>query len=373
MSKRSTRTTKPASAHEHRIRRLKKIIAGKGADAALVTRERDVAYLTGFLGGDSVLLVPARGKPVIVSDRRYEEDLQAFTHLATIAMRSGAMNPHLGGMVRDRGYDTVIVQSEDQTLASFEALAKAATKKRLAPEAGLLAEMRLIKDESEIRGIRAAIRLQEAAMLATLDVIGPGMSEFEICAWLEWEMKQRGASGPAFGTIVGARASGSLPHYVPGNVKTAKNTSLLIDWGAALNGYRGDMTRVFAFGRWPRQIREIYSIVLDAHEKAAAAIAPGVTNHELDAIAREHITAHGYGHEFSHSLGHGLGLETHEAPSLSQLAPRTELRPGMVITIEPGIYLPGIGGVRIEDDYAVTERGRTNLSSLPKDLDFATL
>ncbi|MEL6498869.1 MAG: Xaa-Pro peptidase family protein [Planctomycetota bacterium] len=373
MSKRTTRRTKAVSAHEQRIRRLKKIVSDKGADAALVTRERDVAYLTGFLGGDSVLLVPTRGKLVFVSDRRYEEDLQAFAHLATIQMRSGAMHPHLGGLIKDRGYETVLVQSEDLSLAAFESLAKAATKRRLAPEAGLLTEMRIIKDASEISGIRAAIRLQEAAMLSTLENIGPGMTELEICAWLEWEMKTRGASGPAFGTIVGAKASGSLPHYMPGDVRTAKNTSLLIDWGAELNGYRGDMTRVFAFGRWPKEIKEIYSIVSDAHEKAAAAIRPGVTNRELDSIAREHITQHGYGDEFSHSLGHGIGLETHEAPGLGQLAPEIEMRPGMVITIEPGVYLPGVGGVRIEDDYAVTERGRRNLSSLPKDLDFATL
>ncbi len=373
MSKRTTPRTKTAGAHEQRIRRLRKIIADKGADAALVTRERDVAYLTGFLGGDSVLLVPARGKPVFVSDRRYEQDLRAFAHLATIQMRQGGMNPHLGGLIRDSGYGTVIVQSEDLSLAAFEAIAKIANRRRLSPEAGLLSEMRIIKDDAEIRGIEAAIRVQEAAMRSTLENIGPGMTELEICGWLEWEMKSRGASGPAFGTIVGARANGSLPHYSPAKVKAAKNTALLIDWGAVIDGYRGDMTRVFAFGRWPATIREVYSIVLDAHEAAAAAIRPGVTNHELDAVARDHIARHGYGEAFSHSLGHGLGLETHEAPSLSQQAPRTELRPGMVITIEPGIYLPGVGGVRIEDDYAVTERGARNLSSLPKDLEFATL
>ncbi|MEO1583829.1 MAG: Xaa-Pro peptidase family protein, partial [Planctomycetota bacterium] len=294
-------------------------------------------------------------------------------HLATIVMRSGAITGAIGEVIKSKDYSRVLVQSDDVTMSFFDALSKAATRRRLAPEAGLLTELRIIKDEQEIRGIRAAIRVQEAAMLSTLDHIGPGMSELEICAWLEWEMKQRGASGPAFDTIVAAQASGSLPHYAPGRVRTAKNKPLLIDWGAVVDGYRGDMTRVFTFGRWPKQIREIYEIVLDAHEKAAAAIEPGITNRELDSIAREHITKHGYGDEFSHSLGHGIGLQTHEGPGLSQLAPETEMRPGMVITIEPGIYLPSIGGVRIEDDYAVTDRGRRNLSSLPKDLDFATL
>ena len=373
MSKQTSRRKRQVSAQENRIRRLKRIVADKGADAALVTRERDVAYLTGFLGGDSIMIVPARGKPMIVSDRRYEEDLEDFKHLATVVMRVGAMTRKLGELIKDKNYGSVLVQSDDASLEFFDAVAKVTTKKRLVPTSGLLTELRICKDESDVRGIREAIRVQEAAMLATLDAIGPGMTELEICAWLEWEMKQRGASGPAFDTIVAAQAKGSLPHYAPGSVKTAKNKPLLIDWGAVVNGYRGDMTRVFTFGRWPAKIREIYSIVLESHQAAAAAIEPGITNRELDSIAREVITKQGYGDEFRHSLGHGLGLQTHEAPGLSQLAPETEMKPGMVITIEPGIYLPGIGGVRLEDDYVVTERGRRNLSTLPMDLDFATL
>ena len=183
----------------------------------------------------------------------------------------------------------------------------------------------------------------------------------------------RGASSPAFETIVGAQANGSLPHYRPHAVKLKKNQPLLIDWGAVYQGYRGDMTRTFSLGKWPKELAEIYKIVLDAHTLSAAALRAGATTKAVDAIARNHITKHGYGDNFGHGLGHGLGLHTHEDPRLSHMAAETTLEAGMVVTIEPGIYIPGLGGVRIEDDYVVTEKGSENLCSLPKDIKWATL
>ncbi|MEM8756690.1 MAG: Xaa-Pro peptidase family protein [Planctomycetota bacterium] len=377
-AKRSSR--KPAAARKSpeppekiRLRKLRSAVGREGADAAMITDPNDVAYLTGFFGGDSVLIAPARGKPLLVSDRRYEEDLGAFRHLVTVVMRTGAMHPALGRLIKDRGFGRVLVQPEHLTVQARSAVAKIVGARTLVDHARLVAGLRITKDESEIRAIRGAIRVQEAAMVATLDQIGPGLTELEICALLEYEMKARGASGPAFGTIVAAQANGSRPHYHPSKAKTARNKPLLIDWGAVVGGYRGDMTRVFTFGKWPRQVREIYEIVRDAHQAAAAALKPGERCADIDAVARDHIRSHGYGVQFGHSLGHGIGIETHEPPGLSSLAGDTVLEPGMVVTIEPGIYLPGIGGVRLEDDYAITDRGSRNLSSLPMDLDFATL
>jgi Xaa-Pro aminopeptidase len=138
-------------------------------------------------------------------------------------------------------------------------------------------------------------------------------------------------------------------------------------------GYHGDMTRTFTLGRWPAKIREIYEIVLDAQQMAAAALAPGKSTHEIDAVARAHITRHGYGEQFGHGLGHGIGRNGHEDPRLHPLHTNSELEPGQVVTVEPGIYLPGVGGVRIEDDYVITETGARNLCTLPKDLKWATL
>lgn len=371
--RRRTPSRVDAPPQKARLTRLATAVREADADAALISSPHDVAYLTGFFGGDSMLIVPARGKPVCVSDRRYEEDLEPFRPLVSVVMRSGAMHGALAQQITDRKLARVLCQPEHLTMQAHAALAKLVGRRTLVPRSGLVTDLRLVKDDTEIRAIRRAIRVQQDALLATLPRLKAGQTELEICAILEHEMKARGASGPAFDTIVAAKANGSRPHYQPSTTRTARNRPLLIDWGAVVGGYRGDMTRVFCFGRWPRVMREIYEIVLDAHELAAAAIEPGMTGAQIDAVARDHITKHGYGEQFGHSLGHGIGIQTHEGPSLSKLAGDKPLEPGHVVTIEPGIYLPGVGGVRIEDDYAVTPTGAKNLCSLPRDIEFATL
>jgi Xaa-Pro aminopeptidase len=186
-------------------------------------------------------------------------------------------------------------------------------------------------------------------------------------------MKSRGSTEPGFTTIIASGTNGSLPHYRAGPAKIAKNKPILIDWGAVYQGYHGDMTRVVCLGKWPKKIAEIYQIVLDAQQMAAAALAPGKSTREIDAIARDHIARHGYAEHFGHGLGHGMGMKGHEDPRLSHLTPNLTLQPGNVVTVEPGIYLPGIGGVRIEDDYVITDTGSKNLCTLPKDITWATL
>lgn len=350
-------------------------------DHLLVSNPVDVGYLTGFLGGDSYLLVGPR-KPLILSDRRYEEDLEAIRDTATVKMRDGSMWALVAELVSKLSSDGKLerlgVQPEHMTLAGMDGLKAALRKakvgsKSITTASGVVGSLRAVKDEGEIAAIRKAARVQEAAMLATRAELRPGMSEIEICAMLEEAMKSRGSSRPAFDTIVGAHANASRPHYHPAAAKTKNGKGLLIDWGASVDGYRSDMTRCFCFGKWPRELREIYGIVLDAHEAAAAALRPGARCADIDAVARDHIAKSGYGDNFGHSLGHGLGMDVHERPSLSRHAGDAELEEGHVVTIEPGIYLPGVGGVRIEDDYAITARGAKNLCSLPKDIDWATL
>jgi Xaa-Pro aminopeptidase len=185
-------------------------------------------------------------------------------------------------------------------------------------------------------------------------------------------MKCRGSPKPGFETIIAARANGSHPHYRPGPQKLGRNQGLLIDWGATYAGYHGDMTRVVCWGKWPKQLAEIYAIVLEAHEAAAAALRPGALTREIDKIARDIITGAGYGEQYGHGLGHGIGLDGHEEPRLSHMMAGTPLEPGHMVTVEPGIYLPGVGGVRIEDDYLITARGSENLCSLPRSLKWAT-
>lgn len=382
-----------------RIGRLGEAIANADLSALIVSNPKDVAYLTGFLGGDSYLIVPAEAwrsshTPVLVSDFRYAEELAPVSGsgLAEVVIRSRSMveavsellgpasakNASSNGTASHHAArfgpnDRFGIQAEQMPVAERAAFARRVGPKRLADTTGLVSSLRAVKDEHEIELIRKAVKIQEAALKALLPTLKAGQSELEIAARLEMEMKSRGSSEPGFESIVAAGANGSLPHYRPQGKKLSKGSPLLIDWGAVYKGYHGDMTRVVTLGKWPKKIEEIYQIVLEAHEKSAAALVAGKTGREIDAVARKVIVEAGYGDQFGHGLGHGIGFNAHEEPRLSNMATASPLRAGMVVTIEPGIYLPGVGGVRIEDDYVVTETGSKNLCSLPKSLSWATL
>jgi Xaa-Pro aminopeptidase len=338
----------------------------------------------------------------LVSDFRYQEELAHVrdAELADVFIRSRSMieavaevlgpAPRKGASERapDRlddggsesggakpwgGDQRIGIQAEHMPVAERASIARRVGPKRVVDTTGLVNTLRVIKDASEIDLIRKAIKIQEAALKAVLPTIKPGQTEQEIAARLEMEMKTRGSSEPGFQTIVAAGANSSLPHYRPAEKKTAKNNTLLIDWGAVYKGYHGDMTRSFALGKWPKKIEEIFKVVLEAQQASAAALAPGKTTKEIDQVARSIIEKAGFGDYFGHGLGHGLGLNGHEDPRLTNMLSGSQLRPGMVVTVEPGIYLPGEGGVRIEDDYVLTEKGAERLCSLPKTLDWGTL
>ncbi len=399
-----------------RIGRLGEAIANADLSALVVSNPKDVAYLTGFHGGDSYLIVPAEAwrsshQALLVSDFRYQEELEPVSQagLARVVIRSKSMvetvaellgpasgsgssasNGSAAGKVKGRsaggsglaagaesaGFgadDRFGIQAEFMPVAEKSAFAKRVGVKRLTDTTGLVMALRVVKDAGEIELIRKAVKIQEAALKALMPRLKAGQSELEIAAQLEMEMKSRGSTEPGFESIVAAGANGSLPHYRPGSKKLAKNSALLIDWGAVYGGYHSDMTRVVCLGKWPKKVEEIYRVVLEAHEKSAAALAPGKTGKEIDAVARKVIVEAGYGDSFGHGLGHGIGFNGHEEPRLSNMASGAPLQPGMVVTIEPGIYLPGIGGVRIEDDYVITEGGSKNLCTLPKSLEWGTL
>ncbi|MEO1129687.1 MAG: M24 family metallopeptidase, partial [Planctomycetota bacterium] len=304
--------------------------------------------------------------------RRFEQELEALAGHARVHLRKGRMVDALGGLIGDLKLDAVGIQGESMTVGMRADLAKQVGAKRLRVTRDMLLSLRAIKDDAEVRQIRKAVKVQQDALLATLPTIEPGQPEELIAARLEFEMKSRGAQRPSFGTIVAARGNGAKAHAVPGRTKTAAGRTLLIDWGAELDGYCSDMTRTFSLGRWPREMGLVYDIVLEAFHAGIDAVGPGVRASDVDAAAREVIRKAGYGDRFGHGLGHGIGLDVHELPRVSHNS-TDELRPGMIVTIEPGVYLPGIGGVRIEDDILVTERGRRTLCSLPTDKDWATL
>lgn len=351
----------------------------------MLTDPRDVAYVTGFLGGDSFLIIPASGKPTLISDHRYREDLEPFKSLCRVVMRKGSIwgcvAEHLAsaGFSDKRRKPSLLVQGDHLTLQALDVFKKSLRGAKvparvISPTQGLLLDMRAVKDKLEIRNLRRAIAIQEEALEATLPYAKPGVSEIELAARLEFEMKSRGSSEPGFLPIVGARANSSKPHYTPASTKLAKGKPLLIDWGATYNGYRGDMTRTFFLGRkWAPKFAAMYDAVLEAHEAAADALREGVRAVDVDAAARKVIKKAGFGKNFNHGLGHGIGLNVHEQPSLGPLSGEITLKAGNVVTIEPGIYVPGYGGVRLENDYLITPRGSTNLCTLPMTRRWSTL
>jgi Xaa-Pro aminopeptidase len=374
--------------YTRRVVRLARTTMDLGLTALLITNPKDVAYLTGFAGGDSYLLVPAGGaggsggaglRPVVISDFRYQEELEPVKANAEVVIRRRGMVDAVaevatGLLGEDKSADRKLgVQAEQMTISERAALGRRVGSKRLTDTHGLVAQQRVVKDAFEIAQIKKAAKVQEQSLTAVLPSVRPGASELEIAAKLEMEMKSRGSSEPGFATIVAAGPAGSLPHYRPSPRKLKANQPVLIDWGAVVGGYHSDMTRVFTLGKWPEKIREIYKVVLEAQELAARALAPGKSTAEIDRVAREHIASAGYAENFGHGLGHGLGLNGHEEPRLTNMLAAATLRPGMVVTVEPGIYLPGVGGVRIEDDYVITESGADNLCSLKKDADWAVL
>jgi Xaa-Pro aminopeptidase len=396
-SKRAARAAKLTEApHAQRLARLAAAVRESPAELAgvLITNPKDVGYLTGFLGGDSYLLVPAdcgisrSAVPTLISDFRYKEELEPVEQAATakVYIRSRSMTEAVAEVLTSffgqvggppgSADARVGIQADHMTIAEKATLSRklgAGGSKKLADTVGLVSKLRVIKDEFEVGLIRKAARIQEAALEAVLPTIKAGQTELEVAARLEAEMKTRGSSEPGFQTIVAAGPNGSLPHYRPGPKKLAAGKPVLIDWGAVYRGYHSDMTRTFSLGKWPPKVRDIYTIVLEAQMAAADGLGPGKSSVEIDAIARKHITKQGFGEFFGHGLGHGIGLNGHEEPRLTNMLAPTKLEVGMVVTVEPGIYLPGIGGVRIEDDYVITEEGAENLCGLKKDLDWSTL
>jgi Xaa-Pro aminopeptidase len=354
-----------------RLRRLRGRMAEQKLDALLINCPQDIRYLTGFSGEDSWALITGRNV-VILSDRRFEEELSADAPYARALMRRKSLAQELGKLVQGQRVRKVGFQAEHLTVAGRRAIVKHIAASKLRETSGWLLQLRSIKTAEELPPLRKAIDIQQRALKQTLRRIRPGMTEKRVCAMLEYAMRELGADGPSFGTIIAAGANSSIPHYRPGDVKIKSRSPILIDFGALYRGYHSDMTRVVAFDAFPRKIAEIYQIVREAQQAGIEAIRPGVPLKDVDAAARKVIQKAGYGRQFGHSLGHGIGLEIHEEPRLSWLS-TGELEPGHVVTVEPGIYLPGIGGVRLEDDVLVTERSYRNLCSLPTDLESAII
>jgi len=371
MAKRPVKSKTDAfSAPKERLRRLRAALAKLGHDALLITNPNDIRYLTTFSGEDSFALVTKK-KLYVLSDFRFNEQLDGIGPIAKVVLRSGLMHETVRSLVRDLSLDSLAIQAEHVSVAQKATYRKKLRPTKLIDTTGIMQGLRVVKDAEEIASIRKAVSIQQRALKAVLEELGPGVTETEIVARLEYTMKAMGSEGPAFSTMAAVGTNAAVPHAIAGKKKTAKNRPLLIDFGATVDGYKSDMTRVVSFDGWTATMREIYGIVREAHKASAKALKPGISASDVDAVARDLIDEAGYGDAFGHGLGHGIGLDIHEAPRLARTSSDV-LEEGMVVTVEPGIYLQGTGGVRIEDDYVITSKGAKNLCTLPKSLEWAT-
>ena len=334
---------------------------GERLDAPLlVTNLLNIRYLTGFDSSNAALYVEPRGGATLYTDFRYFESARAVQGVE-VELTKRSLLTDVGSRLTGR------VQFEADVLPYLQWERLAAGGAELVPSHGLVDELRAVKDEEEVATLRKAARIADRALEALTAETWVGRTEREVAWRLRELCHAHGADDRAFESIVASGPRGALPHGRPTDAVIEKRTLVTVDWGVVVGGYSSDCTRTFSTGGIPDALREIYDVCLDAQQHAVAGIAAGLTGIEADALAREPIAAAGYGDNFGHGLGHGVGLDVHEAPRLSPESTDT-LVAGNAVTIEPGIYLPGVGGVRIEDLAIVRDGGVDVLTTFPKDL-----
>jgi Xaa-Pro aminopeptidase len=365
----------PAPARRERLARR---LDPEGIDLLLCSNPVSVTYLTGFTGDSSVLVLARGGRALLVSDPRYADQIAEEcpgleAHIRNPAQKLpeavAAVLTRLGG--RAVGFESAAVTVDE--METLRGLAPSLDWKG-APDR--VEQLRLVKDDGEAAQIREAIDLAERAFAVLRALLRPEDCEKDLCDALDAHMRRAGARGSSFPPIVAVGERAALPHAPPTDRTVASGGMLLVDWGASGRLYKSDLTRVLdtrktavrARGGSGPELEEVYGVVLRAQQRALAAVRPGVEARAVDAAARSAIAEAGYGDYFGHGLGHGLGLEVHEGPAVRPNSTAV-LQPGMVFTVEPGVYLPGWGGVRIEDDVRVTPDGCEVLTHVPRDLE----
>jgi Xaa-Pro aminopeptidase len=361
------------TAYASRRNRLRKLIAQTEAEALLVTNFKNVTYLTGFTGDDSFLLLTDRGE-TLISDKRYTTQLEEECPGLKLEIRGPGekMLPITASVIRRTRVQRLGIEAESATVSLERTLAKELPACDIVATESLVERLRIVKDKDEIEATRLAARQAERAFEVVRALLTPEMTELDVAAELEYQARRFGAKALSFPAIVAVGPRAALPHATPTAAKLGAADFMLIDWGANSGLYMSDLTRILVTGKISPKLRKVYGVVLTAQLAAIDAIRPGVTCEQVDRVARKVISKAGFGKAFGHGLGHGTGLEIHEAPRLAA-GQKTKLRSGMIVTVEPGIYLPGWGGVRIEDDILVTRTGHEVLSNVPKRLEDCVL
>jgi Xaa-Pro aminopeptidase len=349
--------------------RLRQLLATAELDAMLITDLVNVRYLSGFTGSNAALLIRADDEtPVLATDGRYRTQAAHQAPDAELAIER-ACAPHLVGRAAADGIKRLGFESHVVTVEGYDKLASAAGDTALVRAAGTVEALREVKDAGEIAVLRLACEAADAALsdLTERGGLHPGRTEQEVRRELESLMLDHGADGVSFETIVATGANSAIPHHRPTDAVLKAGDFVKIDFGALVCGYHSDMTRTFVLGRADDWQLEIYELVAAAQQAGREALAPGASLKEVDAASRRVIVDAGYGDNFGHGLGHGVGLQIHEAPGINASAAGTLLA-GSTVTVEPGVYLPDRGGVRIEDMLVVGEKAPDLLTRFPKEL-----
>ena len=335
--------------------------------ALLITSPANWYYLTGFTGESGALVVSRKGASLI-TDGRFMVQSAAETAGVRIIQQKGSLFESVGQFLKSSSLSRVGFDPTQITVGQLHSLRRAAgARVRWVPSAGRVEELRMRKDAAELAQMRRAANLADDVVQHAIGLLKPGIREFEVGAEIEYQMRKRGASGPAFETIVAFGERAALPHARPTAKRLRKNELVVLDLGVILGHYCSDITRTVYVGRAPKRIRTWYQAVLEAQHAAIAAAKSGAACGDVDGAARQVLTSYRLDHLFIHSTGHGLGLEVHEDPRVAR-GQKRRLEPGNVITVEPGVYSAGIGGIRIEDDVAVHADRTEVLTRAPRDL-----
>jgi Xaa-Pro aminopeptidase len=351
---------------EDRVNRLKKLMNEEGLEGLLIDSAINRYYLTGFTGTTGRVLITNRNN-YFITDFRYSEQAREEIREFEILEINKKQVEEIAKKIKKEGIKHLGFESRVVSYHQFVEYSEQFSGIELIPTLDLVAGLRLLKDQDEIERVKKAVEITDQAFAHICSFIKPGLTEREVALELEFFLKRKGAERNAFDFIVASGKRSSLPHGIASNKRLEKGDFITMDFGAVYQGYCSDMTRTVILGKPDHRQREIYNLVLRAQLEVIHKVRPGMECKEADALARDIITAASYGRNFGHSLGHGVGLEIHENPRVSYNSEEV-LKSGMLITDEPGIYIPDWGGVRIEDDLLMTENGCEVLNSSPKEL-----
>jgi len=355
-----------ANSHRHRTQELQNLLRKASLDALIITSPADWYYLTGFTGEAGVLIAGLRHLTLVTDGRFTVQAGEELRRVKVVEQKEGLYRS-CGEVLKNMHHKRVGFDPNQLTVAQCQFLKKAAGRATQFKEVGgVVASLRARKDSAELAQMRKAALVASEVVEVAIGLLKPGVREYEIAAEIEYQMRRRGASGAAFESIVAFGARAALPHARPTAKRLRKNELVVLDLGAILGKYCSDITRTVYVGKAPARIRLWYQAVLEAQAAAIEAIGPGKRGNEVDAAARGVLAAYRLDQYFVHSTGHGLGLEVHEDPRLAK-GQKTQLALGDVVTIEPGVYIAGVGGIRIEDDVVVHQRSNEVLTRASRD------